>query len=257
MLKEKISHLQKLLHLLQLLGKPCCGKSKLGKVLVLLAKDYNVGRIVISDMIRENIKARTPIGLELEKYKARMGARKLAPCELIIPALGDRIIELQKEGVTRIIIDGAPRTETQAKAIYQSRVPTEMLELDISDTDAILREEARAKIEQREDNGLMREGLKTFHNDTVPAIRFYKKHGLHGSIDAMKTMHEKVHEALILMHFRSHEVKAMLNLLNDPENEARVLIDEIEGKRKPKPRETKSWQNTSWFRAGMPQQATA
>ena len=97
---------------LVLLGPPGAGKGTQAQV---LSKDLNIPHISTGDMLREALKAASPLGLKAKVYMEK-GA--LVPDELVIALVKERLSKSDaKKG---FILDGFPRTPEQAKSLDES-----------------------------------------------------------------------------------------------------------------------------------------
>ena len=101
-----------------LLGPPGAGKGTQAQV---LSKDLNVPHISTGDMLREALKAASPLGL---KAKAYMEKGALVPDEVVIGLVSERLARADaKKG---FILDGFPRTAEQAVSLDQGLRKLEM-----------------------------------------------------------------------------------------------------------------------------------
>ena len=109
-----------------LLGAPGAGK---GTQAAFICKKFNIPQISTGDMLRSQVKAGTPLGLEAKKF---MDAGGLVPDEVIINMVKNRLQEDDcKNGY---LFDGFPRTIPQAEAMKAANVAIDVvLEVDVPD----------------------------------------------------------------------------------------------------------------------------
>jgi len=91
------------------LGPPGAGKGTQAQA---LAREWGVPHVATGDMLREAVAAKTPLGLEAKRH---MDSGGLVPDDVVIGLVGERLAQLDaKAGV---VLDGFPRTVTQAEAL--------------------------------------------------------------------------------------------------------------------------------------------
>jgi adenylate kinase len=96
---------------LVLLGPPGAGK---GTQAERLAEDFGLPYIATGNMLRDTIREETELGAKAKEY---MDRGDLVPDELIIEMIKERLE--QPDAAGGFILDGFPRTETQAEALDQ------------------------------------------------------------------------------------------------------------------------------------------
>tara|TARA_Y100000814_G_scaffold202558_1_gene149288 strand:- start:134 stop:775 length:642 start_codon:yes stop_codon:yes gene_type:complete len=92
-----------------LIGPPGAGKGTQAKFIV---TNFNIPQVSTGDMLRENVKNNTNLGIEAKKF---MDSGELVPDSVILNMMKDRIVNNDcKNG---FILDGFPRTTTQAQSL--------------------------------------------------------------------------------------------------------------------------------------------
>ncbi|MDR1329222.1 MAG: adenylate kinase [Oscillospiraceae bacterium] len=121
---------------LVLLGAPGAGKGTQAQI---LSEKLGVPMISTGNILRAAVKNETPVGL---RAKAYMDSGELVPDEVIIGIMRERMAEPDCAG--GYILDGMPRTITQAEALDTGGVEVETaLTIEISDEEIIARMSGR------------------------------------------------------------------------------------------------------------------
>ncbi|MDR1889495.1 MAG: adenylate kinase [Zoogloeaceae bacterium] len=115
-----------------LLGAPGAGKGTQAKF---ITEKYGIPQISTGDMLRAQVKAGTPLGLEAKKF---MDAGDLVPDAVIIGMVRERLNA--PDCRNGYLLDGFPRTIPQAEALLDAGVTLDfVLEVDVPDADIIER----------------------------------------------------------------------------------------------------------------------
>lgn len=189
-----------------MLGKPGSGKGTVGKM---LSEQLGIVHISSGELFRSYIKKAGEIGKEIDSYVSQ---GNLVPDDLAIKLVEKRLLEIDcKDGV---ILDGFPRTVTQAEALdkflklHGCKINI-AIELELSDEDIIERIVNRRvcsnvdcrevynlefkkpkqegicdlcghKLMQREDDKIetVEKRLKTYHETSEKLVDYYKAQDL-------------------------------------------------------------------------------
>lgn len=186
-----------------LLGPPGSGKGTQAKM---IADKFKVRHISTGDILRENVRNGTPLGVEAKKF---MEAGKLVPDSLLIDIIKDR---LAKDDVKAgWMLDGYPRTIPQAEALDKilpslGQKISVVLNIDVPDQELIKRVTGRrmckcgttyhvqfnppkaagkcdacgSDLYQRADDTeeTVKQRLQAYHAQTQPLIDYYTKRGI-------------------------------------------------------------------------------
>lgn len=186
------------------IGPPGSGK---GTQATKLADKLGIPHVSTGDILREAVKAGTPVG---KKAQAIMAAGGLVPDDIMIGIIEERFAK--GDCATGYILDGFPRTVPQAQAldklVARLKVPIQAaLLIDCRDEAIVERITGRrscekcgtpyhvkflppkkagvcdkdgAKLVQREDDTepKMKARLEKYHRETAAIIPFYEKRGL-------------------------------------------------------------------------------
>jgi len=178
-----------------LLGAPGAGKGTQAKF---ICEKFGIPQISTGDMLRAQVKAGTPLGLEAKKH---MDSGGLVPDAVIIGMVKDRLN--QDDCKNGYLFDGFPRTIPQAEAMKEAGVALDIvLEVDVPDADIIERMAGRRvhlssgrtyhvkfnppkvagkdddtgeDLIQRDDDKeeTVRKRLEVYHSQTKPLVTFY------------------------------------------------------------------------------------
>ena len=183
-----------------LFGAPASGKGTLAKRIRQVIPE--IPHISTGDILRDNKKRETPLGLEAKKY---MDAGQLVPDKLVIDMVEDRLTK--EKGY---LLDGFPRTVPQAKRLLEFSIPDLVVVLNVPRQELINRvvgrwscpdcgkiynvfnPELMPKIEGKCDNctetalthraddneTTMNSRIDTYENQSFPCIDFFKKNGV-------------------------------------------------------------------------------
>lgn len=205
-----------------LLGAPGAGK---GTQAEKLSKILGIPTISTGNILRAAMKQGTPVGL---KAKAYVEAGKLVPDEVIIGIVSERLE--QEDCQNGYILDGVPRTITQAKALSLAGVHFDaVISIQISDEEIVARMAGRrvcdhcgasyhlvavppkqegvcdtcgGKLIQRKDDApeTVKARLEVYHKETEPLIEFYDHRGVLSVVDNRPTVEETTQALLAVLN---------------------------------------------------------
>ena len=202
-----------------IMGPAGAGK---GTMSDLILKEYNIAHISTGDMLRENVRNSTALGLEAQSY---MNQGKLVPDDLINAMVEDRI--QQPDCANGYLLDGFPRTLVQAEvfdkiakkigkevdAVIDLQVKFEILEERItgrricpkcgaiyhihnhpSNVEGVC-DVCGSELQQRKDDTVeqLKVRMEAYESSTKPVIDYYDQKGVVTHIDAAQKP-EKVFE---------------------------------------------------------------
>ncbi len=156
---------------LALLGPPGAGK---GTQAEMLAISGGFEHISTGDMIRDEMSRDTELGRFAKQYYDR---GDLVPDEVIIDMIKSRVAD-----APRVILDGFPRTVTQAAALDDQLAvigtPLDrVVYFDIDVEEVVTRLEKRREIEGRVDDepDAVRQRLEVYRRETEPVVDYYRE----------------------------------------------------------------------------------
>jgi adenylate kinase len=185
---------------LLLLGPPGAGK---GTQAARLVEKHGIPQLSTGDMLREAVRAGTPIGREA---KAVMDAGQLVSDDVVVAIVADRIDAPDcRRG---FILDGFPRTVAQAEALDKmlsgkSLDLDSVIELKVDEGALLARVEGRARetvaaggaIRSDDNPDAFRARLEAYRAQTAPVSDYYARTDRLLTIDGMAQI-EHVSEAI-------------------------------------------------------------
>lgn len=174
-----------------MLGPPGAGKGTHGKF---LSKLRGVPHISTGAMLRDNIKERTALGQEAQKF---VEAGELVPDRVMVGMVRDRLAKEES-----FILDGFPRTVEQGEALQeilkeQNKPLTHVVFLDVRDDEIVKRLTGRGREDDKPE--IIRQRLKVYAESTRPLIKFYSDQGLLVRVDgngSIEVNQQKVRRAV-------------------------------------------------------------
>jgi len=202
-----------------LLGPPGAGKGTVGEK---LSKLLNFPLISTGDLLRENVKEKTELGIKAKEY---MEKGELVPDNIVFSVLFERI--KNDDCKYGFILDGFPRNINQAENLNKllEDGKTKVIYLKADDDFLIRRlsnrricekcgaiyhlinlppkvegicDKCGGKLIQRDDDKeeVVRNRLKVYHNLTSPLLNYYGNKGILFQVDATKKLEEIVSEII-------------------------------------------------------------
>jgi adenylate kinase len=176
---------------LVLLGPPGAGK---GTQATRIAARFGIPQLSTGDMLREAVAECSASGL---RAKQLMDRGELVPDEVVVSVVANRIDH--SDAANGFILDGFPRTVTQAQALDQE-LATRGIKLDAVldlevDEDALLdrirgRAEAAARrgepVRSDDNPEVFKTRLEVYRAQTAPVTEYYRSQGLLHIVDGLQ-----------------------------------------------------------------------
>jgi adenylate kinase len=168
---------------LVLLGAPGSGKGTQGE---LLAQRLGVAHVASGELLRAHVSAESELGIEVA---ARLAHGDLVPDDAVLGVVCEAVTAACASG--GYILDGFPRTRTQAERAYELALP-KGIEAEAAVYLALDDDVARGRLAGRADRGraddadagVIDRRLQLFHANTRPILDFYDGRGLLVTVDA-------------------------------------------------------------------------
>ena len=162
---------------LVLFGPPGSGK---GTQSTKLIEKYNLVHLSTGDILRGEIAAQTPLGIEAKK---KMEKGELVSDDIVIGMISNKLDN--NAGAKGFIFDGFPRTTAQAKALdnlltQKGTAITVMLSLDVEKQELVNRLLNRGKDSGRADDqdlSIIENRIAVYNRETAIVQDYYKAQG--------------------------------------------------------------------------------
>jgi len=160
-----------------LFGPPGAGKGTQSELII---KQYGLVHFSTGDILRAELAANTPLGVEAKKFMEK-GA--LVPDSVVIGMIGNKI-EANKSA-KGLIFDGFPRTTAQAAALDTIMAEkglkiSGMIALEVAEDELITRLLERGKVSGRaddQDRSIIANRIAVYNKETFPVKDFYEAQG--------------------------------------------------------------------------------
>ena len=173
-----------------LFGAPGCGT---GTQSELLEKRFSLRHISTGNIIRQQIAAKTELGLQMQACIER---GELAPDQLVIDMVAD-YIATHKEG-KGVIFDGFPRTTAQAVAFDEllaqhGQKVAVMINMEVPEEELVKRILLRGKDSGRADDqseDIIRNRINIYNAQTAVVADFYRAQGKFENVPSLGSIEE-------------------------------------------------------------------
>lgn len=171
-----------------LLAPPGAGKGTQGER---LAARYGVPHLATGDLLRDHVARGTDLGLAAKEH---MDAGRLVPDQLVIDMVLRRIGN-DGQPLQDFLLDGFPRTLTQARFAYQwgkqnDRTFHAVVMLEVPEDELVRRLVQRGRDSGRSDDteDVIRHRLGVYEQNTAPLVGFYEARGILLRVDGTGTV---------------------------------------------------------------------
>src|SRR6266481_596549 len=199
---------------LVILGPPGAGK---GTQATKIATRLGIPQLSTGDMLREAVASRSTSGLRAKRI---MDRGELVPDGVVVSVVINRIDH--SDAANGFILDGFPRTVTQAEALDQELATRgikldAVLELEV-DEDALL-DRIRGRAQQAANNGesirsddnpeVFKTRLDVYRAQTAPVTEYYRSQGLLNTVDGLQPIDVVTEElAAALAKMSRHQMRS-------------------------------------------------
>jgi adenylate kinase len=173
-----------------LFGPPGAGK---GTQAIKIKKKYDLIHLSTGDLLRNEIKAKTDLGLKAEKIISR---GELVPDDIVVGIIGANLD--RNSDAKGFIFDGFPRTTAQAIALdkileEKGSSISLMLSLYVERQELIDRLLKRGKDSGRTDDQdlqIIENRIKVYSEQTAPLVDYYSEQGKYETVNGIGSIDE-------------------------------------------------------------------
>jgi len=170
-----------------LFGPPGAGKGTQSEFLI---HKYNLFYISTGDLLRKELASETKLGMQAKDIIAQGG---LVSDEIIVQII-EKTIKTNSDA-NGFLFDGFPRTYIQAYILEGLMIKLNsnldaLISIEVSEEESVKRLLNRAKTSGRSDDNetVIRNRLKEYHDKTLPVLNFYKEKGNYIAVNGMQTI---------------------------------------------------------------------
>ena len=193
-----------------LFGAPGAGKGTQSEYLI---KKYKLHYISTGDLLREELKAETPIGLEAKSIIAEGG---LVSDEIIVQIIEKKIKD--NPDANGFLFDGFPRTYVQAYILEGLMINLNtslncLINIEVSEEVCTQRLLQRSKVQSRSDDNevVIRKRLREYQEKTLPVLDFFKERGIFKSVNGEQPIENITKDIEVIVN--EEMSKQMMNIL--------------------------------------------
>ncbi|WP_047449317.1 adenylate kinase [Alistipes sp. ZOR0009] len=193
-----------------LFGAPGAGKGTQSEYLI---KKYKLHYISTGDLLREELKAETPIGLEAKSIIAEGG---LVSDEIIVQIIEKKIKD--NPDANGFLFDGFPRTYVQAYILEGLMINLNtslncLINIEVSEEVCTQRLLQRSKVQSRSDDNevVIRKRLREYQEKTLPVLDFFKERGICKSVNGEQPIENITKDIEVIVN--EEMSKQMMNIL--------------------------------------------
>lgn len=193
-----------------LFGPPGAGKGTQSEYLV---KKYKLFYISTGDILRQEIKEQTILGLEAKSIIEQGG---LVSDEIIVQLIEKTIVSnLDSNG---FLFDGFPRTTVQAYILEGLMIKLQtklncLVSIELSEEESTNRLLSRAKSSGRSDDNekVIRNRLKEYREKTLPVLNYYKERNIYYPINGLQDIEDVKHDIVKILN--AEQNKSLFNVV--------------------------------------------